>query len=299
MPISAVIESCAALDRLPKTEGRPVAVFDCDGTLIKGDIGESMLYYQIENFLFRGSPAHLWQDFPKREELNILYEKLFAAPREAVLQDPSFTDFAQMLLSWYFGQLEQGKTEKACSDIVRLWSGFLRDEALRMAEQTLKNELTAPLGEFRLGSYTLPKGIRFIAEAVQILDEVRARGFDVWIVSGSNQWSAEAVAHKLGVPSDHVIGIDVHEVNSILGAKVRTPVPVLSGKVEALKKRGVSQPKLVVSDSTYDVPLFRYSSNLRVLVNSMNHSGDEFFLQGEIRRDDSWIVINEPTYLSP
>ena len=40
-----------------RRNGPPLAVFDCDGTVIQGDIGEAMLYHQLEHFLFRVSPA--------------------------------------------------------------------------------------------------------------------------------------------------------------------------------------------------------------------------------------------------
>lgn len=285
------------LNQLPETGGRHVAVFDCDGTLIKGDIGEAMFYFQIEHFLFKVSPAQLWPDFPRREELNKLYDGLAAIPQGRVPLDPRFPEFAQMLLSWYFDQLEEGKTDKACSDIVRLWCGFTRSEALKVAEETLEDELASPLSERELGSYTLQRGSRFIAQAMQILSELRARGFDVWTVSGSNQWSVEAVAHRAGFPRNRVIGIDLKEVNAILGPEVQTPVPVYDGKVQALRKRGVTRPLIVLSDSTYDIPLFNYSAHLKILVNSRNHHGDEFFHEGKIHRDDSWMVIDNPILL--
>ena len=57
--------------------GEPkLAVFDCDYTMIQGDIGEAMFYRQIREFLFRMSPADIWTDHPRRRELDRLFRAL-------------------------------------------------------------------------------------------------------------------------------------------------------------------------------------------------------------------------------
>src|SRR5271166_4766338 len=55
---------------------RPMAVFDCDGTVIQGDMGEAMFYRQIEHFHFRRSPALVWPDHPRSGEIGRLYGEL-------------------------------------------------------------------------------------------------------------------------------------------------------------------------------------------------------------------------------
>ena len=122
----------------------PFAVFDCDGTIIRGDIGEAMFYRQIELFLFRISPASVWHDHPKREKLHTLYESLAALPPARRATDRRLTSFGEHLLAWYFGQLADGKTAKACVDIVRLLAGFTPAEVARLADATLRHELASP-----------------------------------------------------------------------------------------------------------------------------------------------------------
>ena len=51
----------------------------------------------------------------------------------------------------------------------------------------------------------------------------------------------------------------------------------------------------MASDSIYDILLFNYSSELRVLVQSTDDR--DFFAVGKIPRDDRWLVIESPTYL--
>ncbi|MBM2845178.1 MAG: lppF [Bacteroidetes bacterium] len=275
----------------------PVAVFDCDGTIIQADVGEAMFYFQLEHFLFRVSPASLWPDFPKQDELNNLYESIVALPQEKRTQDRRFPSFAEMMIDWYFDQLAEGATEKACSDIVRLWAGFSRTEIHQVASATLTQELASPVSQRTIGRATLPKGIRYIQQVVDLFRRLQRRGFDLWAVSGSNQWSVEAVFQRLGLPADHAIGIDLLEFDGELTSQVRAPVPVLGGKVLALQHRITKQPLIVVSDSTYDIPLFEFSAGLKILVKPQDANNDDFFRKGNIRKDTSWLVIERPTLL--
>lgn len=272
---------------------RPVAIFDCDDTLIKGDIGESMFYRQIQHFLFRISPAELWPDHPHRNELSNLYDGLSSLPHEKAVHERRFVSFAELLLDWYFDQLAKGDTAKACSDIVRLFSGFTRSEVHTIAHATLRDELSSPLSTFALGRHTLPKGIRYIKESISLLNLLQQHDFDIWVVSGSNQWSVEAVCESIGIESDRVIAIDLEQDQTALLPSVIQPVPVLEGKVQALQRRIQRPPDIVISDSTYDIPLFNYSIGLKVLVSSGRNGN--FFVSGKVNRDDRWIVIESTT----
>ena len=274
---------------------KAVAVFDCDDTLVKGDIGEAMLYFQLEHFLFRLSPGTLWPDHPKHEELNNLYDGLSHLPPEKAVHDRRFVSFAEMVLDWYFGQLADGRTEKACSDIVRLFAGFTRSEAMQIAEATAKRELGSPVQRTVIGHHDLPRGIRFIKQTIDLFELLRSKGFEIWIVSGSNQWSVEAVCERIGIRNDHVIGIDLEKENQALTPVIKQPVPVLEGKVAALKSRTQSPPAIVVSDSTYDIPLFEYSSELKILIRP--GSRRDFFAVSGLEQDNTWVVVNSPELL--
>lgn len=287
------------LDAIEKngSQTHPVAVFDCDGTIIKGDIGEAMLYHQLERFLLRVSPANLWLDHPKREELDNLYNALSALPLEKRTTDRRYVSFSEMVLEWYFGQLLEGKTEKACADIVKLLSKFSIEEVEKIARSTFQEEVQAPLSTRKFGKHTAPKGIRYIFESVKLLTELQSRGFDIWAVSGSNKWSIQPVFERLNIPPEKLIGIDLEVSANVLTPRVQTPVPVLEGKVELLKKVLPEPPLIVVSDSSYDIPLFEYSKGLKVLINSRMETSYTFFKQGNITRDESWVVIEQPSLI--
>lgn len=274
---------------------RPTAVFDCDGTVIRGDIGEAMLYYQIENFLFKISPAAVWPDNPHRGELDDLFRQLAATQPGNRSGHPAFHSFAEIILGWYFGQINDGKVEKACADIVRLFAGYTLPEVREIANRVFEDERSSPFTSRKLGTRVLPKGVRYIKESVDLIRELQRRKFQIWAVSGSNRWSVEPVFRHLDIGPEFVIGIELEEDGGVLSSRAVTPVPIRQNKVHAFEKRTTAVPVLVASDSRNDIPLFLYSSGLKVRINSRNRSTEEFFREGKVTRDEQWIVIEQPT----
>lgn len=274
---------------------RPVAVFDCDGTVIKGDIGEAMLYHQIEHFWLKTSPARVWPDHPEAHELDRLYGALAEMPPPSRRNHSLYEPFARLILDWYFGQIAEGQVEKACSDIVRLFSGYSQEEVRALAQETFLSERGTPLSVRTLGGYSRPRGIRYIDETVELLKILQDASFDLWVVSGSNRWSVESVFTPLGIPPERIIGIELAHREGLLIDSVIQPVPVRENKISALKKKESRIPLLVASDSRNDIPLFQYSAGLKVYVNSRRKESTEFFAGTPLSRDDSWVIIERPT----
>jgi phosphoserine phosphatase len=276
---------------------RPLAVFDCDGTIIQGDIGESMFYRQIEHFAFRVSPADVWNDHPHRAELGKTYSTLASAPESTRNNHAAFEPFAELLLAWYFDQLAEGKIAKACTDIVRLFADFTLEEVRAFAEATFSEELNLPMGKCRLGRRRLPRGIRYLRESVDLLHALQNHGFDILAISGSNKWSVEPVFAHLGVAPAHVLGIDLEPNGKTLSSSAKTPVPIHGGKIDLMRQVDARPPVLVASDSRNDIPLLLASTDARVYVNSHRRATDDFFTLGKIERDDSWMVLENPTMM--
>ena len=81
----------------------------------------------------------------------------------------------------------------------------------------------------------------------------------------------------------------------MLTSRAKSPVPIREKKVQAFEKHTSAVPVLVASDSRNDIPLFLFSSGLKVRINSRNRNTDEFFREGKVTRDDQWVVIEQPT----
>jgi phosphoserine phosphatase len=276
------------------TGPRPLAVFDCDGTLIQGDIGESMFYRQIRHFHFRRSPAAVWWDHPRHGEIGRLYDLLAPLSAGARLEHPASAAFAEILLAWYFDQIASGAVTKACADIVRLFAGYTPAEVRTLARETWEEEFSSPFGTFRLGGRDLPRGARFIRESVDLIGALQERNFEIWAVSGSNKWSVEPVFAHFDVPAERVIGIELGVDEGILTGETAGAIPIREGKIDALRARTQVVPLLAASDSKNDIPLLRYASGLRVRINSKQRDTAEFFRSGRITPDSTWVLVESP-----
>jgi len=285
------------LDRNSGPGGPRLAVFDCDGTLIKGDVGEAMLYYQLEHFLFRCSPASVWPDHPDRAELEKLYQTLRDGPENGPERPDAFARFSDMILDWYFGQIDAGSVSKACADIVRLFAGFSLADVRDIARDSFLNERSSPVTSRTLGKRTLPLGIRYIRETVELLTALREHGFLLWAVSGSNRWSVEPVFAPFGVPSDRVVGIELRARDGILIPDPVQPVPIRQDKVAAMQRLFPDLPVLVASDSKNDIPLLLYSSDVKVRINSRGRDTGDFFRTVGSPPDSSWVLVESPTIM--
>ena len=273
---------------------RPLAVFDCDGTVVQGDMGEAMFYRQIEQFHFRRSPALIWQDHPRREEIGRLYGELAAlSPAERGVS-PAFATFAEILLSRYFDQIASGEVVKACADIVRLFAGYTPEEVRDLARATFEAEFSSPVGTRRLGGREVSRGARFIRESVDLIGALMERRFDIWVVSGSNKWSVEPVFRRFGIPPDRIIGIDLEVRDGLLTDRAEVPVPIRAGKVDALRRHTPLVPLLAASDSKNDIPLLLHSAGLRVRINSRKRDTADFFRAAGTVPDRTWVLVESP-----
>ena len=273
---------------------RPIAVFDCDGTVIQGDMGEAMFYRQIEQFHFMRSPALIWPDHPRRDEIGRLYGVLAALSPEGRRESPAFAPFAEILLARYFDQIASGAVVKACADIVRLFAGYTPDEARGLARETFEAEFSSPIGTRRLGGRDVPRGARFIRESVDLIGALTGRGFEIWVVSGSNKWSVEPVFTRFGIPPDRIIGIDLEVHDGLLTDRAEAPVPIRTGKIDALRRRTPVVPLMTVSDSKNDIPLLLHSAGLRIRINSRKRDTADFFRTAGTGPDSTWVLVESP-----
>ena len=276
---------------------RPLAVFDCDGTVIKGDIGEAVYFRQIEEFFFRVSPASIWTDHPQRAALDGLYRSLADAAPDARRTHPAFEDFAEMMLAWYYDQLAANAVHKGCADVVRTFAGFTLAEVRAFSRDTLAREMRVPLGQKRLGRRMVHSGIRFLSEAQDLIRVLQENRFDIWAISGSCKWTVEPVFMAFGVPEEQVIGITVTCHNGTLSGEAEHPIPIRAEKIDALKALEQRVPLFAASDSRNDIPLLLYATEARVWINSRGRSEQEFFEAVGAPPDERWIIIDEPTVI--
>jgi HAD superfamily phosphoserine phosphatase-like hydrolase len=125
-----------------------------------------------------------------------------------------------------------------CGEMVQLYQG-LREEEMRRAAQAFFAS--------RIERNIFP-------EMMELVEELRARGVEIWAVSSTNDWVIEEGVRRFGIPVERVLAARVH-VKDGLVTDVIHHVPTDEGKVEALNRVGIVAPDAVFGNSVHDAAM--------------------------------------------
>jgi HAD superfamily phosphoserine phosphatase-like hydrolase len=120
---------------------------------------------------------------------------------------------------------------------VALMAGLREDDVRRWARQ-----LAAAWPNYRPGMAGLVRGLE-------------AHGFEVWIVSASNEWIVKAAAPTMGFAADRAVGIATAVRDGVITAEPIRPAPSEAGKVEVIRQRIGATPELACGDSLGDLAM--------------------------------------------
>jgi phosphoserine phosphatase len=131
--------------------------------------------------------------------------------------------------------------------------------------RTATNEVLAMAPDERIlispaGYYPRP---RLIPEMQSLVIWLHRTHYEVFIVTATNQWTAEAVAYDFfGIAEDHVVGMQVElDGKGRLTDEIKYPSPSGFGKLGAWKQRfGEQRPLVVAGDSDSDRALINFVS---------------------------------------
>ncbi|MBI5242852.1 MAG: haloacid dehalogenase-like hydrolase [Elusimicrobia bacterium] len=155
---------------------------------------------------------------------------------------------------------------KARKDVCGLWgtqecarwkatllTGFDEVELSSAAREAVASWMAGPVGVEKIGDYPedpgaveLSTGLRYIPEVEALCRRLVEKGFEVWAMSSSDQWSAEVFARAYGIDAERVIGVRVKTASGTLTNDILSPVPIGSGQVEAFLQRIGQTPALVL-----------------------------------------------------
>jgi len=208
---------------------RPVAAFDCDNTLIDGDISNAMLSRLAEARSGKGR-------VDAREA------------EERVVQ--TYCRYDQL---W-----ESGHEIEACGYLAGLLEGMTPAEASALGRDALAEARGRPRCLRRLHvpaghpPVEMEQGIRVRDPMRSLIDYLRGAGWEVFVVSASPQPVVEAAAALYGVPADHVLGVGTAMRDERLTSDVLAPVTWRQGKADALRARTGLRPTLALGDAWTD-----------------------------------------------
>lgn len=267
-PLTPALEHIRALASSSPAAGRapdhPLRVaFDCDKTLVAGDIGEAAFARLISQGRVRSLDAW-WAPLPAEEAraLRPAYEREAAriAAERARGGEP------EPLNARLFGDL-WGSYERLCALNIRegylfaarCFTGYTPREAAALAAEQVEEALSSPVtaGEGPCLGVRPRPAMRALVAALE------GEGLEVWVVSSSHEaLVTPLVTRELGVPSGRVIavGFELDAESGLLSPSPVEPCPIEEGKRTRFLEQLGAPPLLMVGDSRYDLPLMRASA---------------------------------------
>lgn len=109
---------------------------------------------------------------------------------------------------------------------------------------------------------------KFYPEMRELLANLQAYGFEVWVVSASPEVLYQQFVHKaLGIPLDRILGVrSVVQYNHITSEIVQ-PVPQEQGKADLIETVIKAKPLFAAGNSRGDMEMIESSVGLKMIVN--------------------------------
>jgi HAD superfamily phosphoserine phosphatase-like hydrolase len=139
----------------------------------------------------------------------------------------------------YRGYLRGEVSEIAiCGEMVQIYQGLREDEMRRAAKVFFESRIERNI----------------FPEMLELVNELRGKGVDIWAVSSTNDWVIEEGVQRFGIPADRVLSARVQVKDGVITDVIRD-VPTDEGKVTALAKAGVVAPDAVFGNSVHDAAM--------------------------------------------
>ena len=202
---------------------RPVATFDWDNTMMRGDIGDATMAWMLRHDGILQPPSRDWSQTggALTAEARTALKACDAAGEPG---HPLATSTTPACADALYAIYDAGKTpagapawshpitlttNEAYAWLARLLAGHTPAEVHAFALGAYEEGAKAPVGAtMTLGTHTgVMAWLRIYPTQRDLVAALQSNGFDVWIVSASPQPVSEVVAAQVGIAADHVVGI--------------------------------------------------------------------------------------------
>ena len=235
-----------------KTQGENI-LFDLDGTLLQGDLGETIFYYTLLTSDLYAQGTDEWFQ-PLRQDAPLQLTGLRAEILDDYLQNIQQEEFEQAYTS-----AASWLTEFKPSDLQALTKAvLLRGAAPVPITCSLENG-----GEQR--KITLSYGARVKEDMRTMVKRFLEKGALIWMISASPQMICEIAAEQLGIARERVLGVQLPTENGKDGR-----FPWGEAKVNALHQAGVTRALLAFGDSQGDIAMLKMAKYPVVVANGLS-----------------------------
>jgi len=125
-----------------------------------------------------------------------------------------------------------------CGEMVQLYQGLREDELRRAAREFFSARIERNI----------------FPEMLELVNELRASGADIWAVSSTNDWVIEEGVQRFGIPANRVLSARAEIRNGVISDVLRD-VPTDEGKVASLNRAGITAPGAVFGNSIHDAAM--------------------------------------------
>ncbi|MBS1798892.1 MAG: HAD-IB family phosphatase [Acidobacteria bacterium] len=125
-----------------------------------------------------------------------------------------------------------------CGEMVQIYQGLREDELRKAARDFFASKIERNI----------------FPEMLELVENLRASGADIWAVSSTNDWVIEEGVRRFGIPADRVLAARVESKNGVV-TDTLLDVPTDEGKVVSLKRVGIASPDAVFGNSIHDAAM--------------------------------------------
>lgn len=233
---------------IPDVRGADI-VFDLDGTLLIGDLGETVFYRLLLHAMEHGDSSN-----------------------DPIMQsDPKITINCRgrtaQILALYQALHQHGREERAYKLTARIVGRYSVDRVRKMAKRILELDvdpidrkclLELPNGD-RIES-VLHYGARIRQKMMDLVRHLISAGARIWVVSASPQPVVEGCGNLLGIAYSSVLAAKVSR-----GDDKIERFPWARDKVEVLREVGVLRPRIAFGNGLEDLELLQAAEHAVVM----------------------------------
>jgi phosphoserine phosphatase len=257
----------------------PVAALDWDDTVIDHDVGDALLFYQIDYLAFDFDAPGFWELIPDelRDAWRAAVRPLLHLPLDEARLHPAYPTYRYLGYRLYRTMLVAPR-DIGYPWFTRILLGLTVPQVYALTEATLERDLSLPLGEAIIPSLDgrepvrVRSGLRYRPAMTTLIQALLACGFQVWVVSATNRWAVEVMASRLGIPAGRVVGMTTAVHDGRITIDLVPPAPYFAGKAGALRELLEPGARVVLAagDSPSDEELLRLAEAGRLLTTPRN-----------------------------
>ncbi|MFN3200822.1 MAG: HAD family hydrolase [Bradymonadia bacterium] len=279
-------------------ERPPLVVFDCDETLIAHDIGEALLRFMITRRRIHADRG-FWNLIPERmgrEAIRAAFNAVAGRADNEVKDTAAYRRYRAGLIGVYENiRANPEGPQAAYAFAARMLRGIHERTVADLVEEVVDHELDRSLGMEDIPAgppfhhLSVPQGVRYYAEMLNLMQILDQHGFQVWVVSASCAPVVKALLGRVNLPPERVLGVELQTQSGVYTDRIIEPSPVGEGKLELFLDTVGRSPMLVVGDSINDAELMENCEGISIVVDR----GDEAL--AAMAQENGWFIQGELT----